>query len=86
MSCSCAGISHPRIIYSLSPRGDSPPGNAQKRLGAGSAYPETFSFFFSQAGNSFTAYFIPTIFVNKPYEVLHIKEMNYEWEGNTGIL
>jgi hypothetical protein len=27
----------------------------------------------------------PHLHVNKPYKVLHIKEMSYEWEGNTGI-
>ena len=86
MSCnSFAGILFPRIKFSFSPVGEQPPTTASERLNAGAKYPQTFKFYFSRAGNSFQYYFVPTIFVNKPYRVLHIKEMKYEWENNTGI-
>jgi len=66
--------------------GEQPPSSASKRLIAGDEYPQNFTFFFSQAGNSFTAYFVPTIFVDKPYNTLFVKEMKFEWESKTEIL
>lgn len=85
MSCNMfAGLIFPKIRFSFWPM-YAPPSSANERLNAGAEYPQTFTIFFSQAGNSFNAYFVPTIFVNKPYSVLHIKEMKYEWDDNTGI-
>jgi hypothetical protein len=80
-----AGLLFPKKVFSFHPIGQQPPSSKIDRLKAGSEYTQTFTFYFSQAGNSFTAYFVPTIFINNPYKILHIKEMKYEWEGNTGV-
>ena len=80
-----AGVLFPRIRFSFSQEGGNPPFGAEKRLNAGAEYPQTFNFYFSRAGNSFKTYFDTVIFINKPYRVLHIKEMKYEWENNTGV-
>ena len=85
LSCSIfRGILYPKIIYSFSPI-DPPPDSANVRLDAGGDYPQVFTFWFTQAGNTFRAYFVPTIFVNTPYKVLYVKEMSYDWEGNKGV-
>jgi len=82
---SFSGILFPKVHFSITPVGIQPPCNANDRLKAGDLYPQTFTFLFSQAGNSFTAGFIPTIFVSKPYDTLYVKEMKYEYDNNTGI-
>jgi len=80
----CNGISHPKIVFRFNSLDEGIPASANDRLRAGDEFPQTFTFFFSQARNSFRTYFVPTIFVQSPYEVLHVREMSYEWEGNTG--
>ena len=80
-----AGISFPKIRFSFTQEGERPPSSAEKRLNAGAKYPQNINIRFSRPGNSFQYYFDTTIFVNKPYKVLHIKEMKYEWENNTGV-
>ncbi|MDR2728043.1 MAG: hypothetical protein LBB56_02840 [Chitinispirillales bacterium] len=84
-----AGIVYPKKVfkfYSIYEEGQSPD-NALDRLSAGASYHQTFTIAITGQGlnNSFKKIFLPTILVNKPYEVLHIKEMSYEWEGNAGI-
>jgi len=87
MGCNLfAGLLFPKKIFRFSPVGEQPPASSTERLKAGDRYPQTFTSFISRAGNSFEYYFVPTIFVNKPYKVCHIKEMKYEWENNAGIL
>jgi hypothetical protein len=82
-----AGVLYPKKFFTF-PRmcdGECPPSGADDRLNAGAAYPQTFSFSIRQSSDSFKMSFLGTIFVNKPYKVLHIKELRYEWEGNRGI-
>ncbi|MCL2791566.1 MAG: hypothetical protein FWD87_00600 [Spirochaetaceae bacterium] len=80
-----AGIFYPKIVYGFSPIGEQPPCSANARLNAGNEFPQTFTFNIRRSGpNTFEYFFLPTIFVRNPYEVLHIREMRYEWEGNTG--
>jgi len=86
MGCNLfGGLLFPKIRFRFSPVGEQPPASSTERLKMGDRYPQTFTFFVSRVGNSFEYYFIPTVFANKPYKVLHIKEMKYEWENNTGI-
>ena len=86
MSCnSFAGILFPKIKFRFGSLGNRPPASASERLNAGAEYLQVFTMEIRSAGNSFQYYFVPTIFVNKPYRVLHIKEMKYEWENNTGV-
>jgi hypothetical protein len=80
-----SGLFYPKIRFSFKAAGDQPPDGATERLSSGGRYPQAITFFFSQGGNTFEKYFIPTIFVNKPYKVLHLYEMSYEWEGGTGV-
>jgi hypothetical protein len=84
-----AGILYPKTFFTFPEPCDyddgCPPSGATDRLNAGAAYPQTFDFIIRQSSDSFKMYFLGTIFVNKPYKVLHIKELRYEWEGNRGI-
>ena len=52
-----------------------------------STCPQTFTFMLNQSGSNVPEMeFLGKFFVNKQYNVLHIKELRYEWEGNRGIL
>ena len=87
MSCNrFAGFLFPKTTFEFSPVGEQPPSLPDERLNAGAEYPQTFTFGISRGGNSFKYNFYTRIFVNKPYRVLHIKEMKYEWENNKGVL
>jgi hypothetical protein len=52
----------------------------------GDRYPEAITFLFSQAGNSFEAYFVPTIFVQKPYRKFYLHEMSFEFDENNDVV
>jgi hypothetical protein len=82
-----AGITYPRKVFKFPIRcdGKCPPSSADDRLKAGAAYPQTIVLLLDQSGMNTKMYLLGTIFVNKPYNVLHIKELRYEWEGNRGV-
>jgi hypothetical protein len=80
------GIFYPRTRFSFIQNGDVPPSSAEKRLEMGDRYPEAVTFLFSQAGNSFEAYFVPTIFVKKPYKEFRLYEMRFEYDGNNDVV
>lgn len=80
------GILYPKVRFSFTQNGDVPPSSAEKRLEMGDRYSENITFFFSQAGNTFEAYFIPTIFVKKPYKEFYLHEMRFEYDNNNDIV
>jgi len=83
-----AGIVYPKKQFMFVPiyEEGEPPGGSSDRLNAGAAYPQPIIVYIRKKGpNHFEMFFATTIFVNKPYDTLHIKEMSYEWEGNTGV-
>ena len=87
ISCNTlSGILYPKVFFSFHSIGVQPPSNANDRLVAGAEFPQTFTFSFSQVGNSFKTTFIPTIFVDQLFNTLYIKEMSYEWDNKNGIL
>jgi len=64
-----------------------PPSDPDARLNAGATYSQTFAGSIGQASiNGSKMDYMSSIFVRKPYEVLYIKEISCEWEGNTCIL
>jgi len=79
-----SGVLYPKVRFSITSVVDLPD-NADMRLEFGDRYPQTFSFDFSQAGNTFEKYFVPTIFTKRNYRSLNIKTMEYEYENIHGI-
>jgi hypothetical protein len=82
-----AGINYPKKQFQFINiyDGEWPPSSAFDRLNAGAAYPEAFIITLKQSDNDFKVSDNWTIFVNKPYKILHINELRYEWEDNNGI-
>jgi len=84
-SCIFSDKSYPKTNYRFELIGGWPPGSANDRLQAGADYPQAFLFTFNRYKvNGFEYFFLPTLFVNKPYNVLHVKAMTYELEENIG--
>jgi len=98
LHCSClplmehtAGVFYPKTFFEFhniceEPHG-CPPFAIDDRLNAGATYPQTFDILIGRgsSNNSFNMSFWAHIFVNKPYNFLHIKEMSCEWDGNMYI-
>ena len=85
MSCNMfGGVLFPKVKFSFTDLGERIPSSADARLAAGAEYPQTFKFYFLPSGNSFTKPFYITIFINKPYKSLYIKEMSYEYDNGKG--
>jgi len=81
------GVSFPEkdFIFYYVDLEHTPPFSVTKRLNAGDKYPQTFNILIMSGANQFYHTFMIDMFVNKPYEALHIKEMKYEWENNQGV-
>jgi hypothetical protein len=77
--------SYPKIFFTVTETGDPIPIRADERFESGEKYPQEITFFFSQPDNTFIKYFVPIIFVNKPYRTLYVHKMSYEYDMESGV-
>jgi hypothetical protein len=78
-----AGILYPNVDFTLKDINGYPPSAPDVRLSMGAEYSQPITLIYGH-GYIITRPDI-TIFVNKPYRLLHMKEMSYSWECGEGV-
>lgn len=75
---SCANVIFPKYFFNIYPIFDTPSFSSSSRFDNVERYKQEIAFSFSQPGNSFNKKFKVSLFVQKPYQKIEIKEIRYE--------
>lgn len=82
----CEGVSYPGIVFRFDSIGDDPPAQPIHRFKYKEKYPQEIDIVYRRPGNSFKTFLELSIFVQKQYKKLHIKELRYSWKNGNGVL